>query len=306
MLSLRAGARAECSLGPTDSILRVSQPTLPDATDSPGLRDAREAERLQSYVRGIWHRRHYIWYVSKSNLRSRQINSVLGNLWHLLNPLLQIGVFFLFFGLVLDTTRGVDNFLGYLSVGVFVYSYSQKCAITGARSLVKYRGLMSMISFPRATLPITTTVTEALATIPPFAVMFLVALVTGEPPALSWLLVVPFFLIQTAFNAGLALITARAVSHVADVQQVLPFIFRLGFYFSGVLFNVNAYVEGKSYEIVFRLNPLYCFLEVYRGALLEGTTIDWSLLAIAVAWSVGILVIGFWWFRRAEDSYGEG
>ncbi len=283
----------------------MSEPALPGLTKTAGLRDAREAERLPSYLRGIWHRRHYIAYSSKSALRTRQINSVLGNLWHLLNPLLSIGVFFLFFGLVLDTTRGVDNFLGYLSIGIFVYSYSQKCATTGAKSLVKYRGLMNLISFPRATLPITTTVTEAFATISPFVVMFLVALATGESPALGWLLVVPFFVIQTAFNAGLAMITARAVSHFADVQQILPFIFRLGFYFSGVLFNVNAYVEGKSYELIFRLNPLYCFLEIYRGAILGGTTIDWALVAIASGWSVGILIVGFWWFRRAEDTYGE-
>lgn len=284
----------------------MSQPSPQGLTASDGLSDAREAERLPSYLRGIWDRRHYITYVSKSALRARQINSVLGNLWHLLNPLLSIGVFYLFFGLVLDTTRGVDNFLGYLSIGIFVYSYSQKCATTGAKSLVKYRGLMNLISFPRATLPITTTTTEALATIPPFLVMFLVALLTGESPALSWLLIVPFFVVQTAFNAGLAMITARLVSHLADVQQILPFIFRLGFYFSGVLFNVNAYVEGKSYELVFRLNPLYCFLEIYRGAILGGTSIDWTLVAIATAWSFGLLVVGFWWFRRAEDTYGEG
>ncbi|MDW3216954.1 MAG: ABC transporter permease [Ilumatobacteraceae bacterium] len=284
----------------------MTQPSPQGVIATDGLSDAREAERLPSYLRGIWERRHYISYVSKAALRTRQINSVLGNLWHLLNPLLQIGVFFLFFGLVLDTTRGVDNFLGYLSIGIFVYSYSQKCAITGARSLVKYRGLMKMVSFPRATLPITTTVTEALATIPPFAVMFVVALLTGEPVSASWLLVIPFFVVQTAFNAGLAMITARSVSHLADVQQVLPFIFRLGFYFSGVLFNVNAYVDGKSYEIIFRLNPLYCFLEIYRGAVLEGNVIDWQLAMIAGAWSAVLLVGGLWWFRRAEDSYGEG
>lgn len=302
----QAGPRAECSRRPTGSILRVSQPNPPGLTTTIGLRDAREAERLPSYLRGLWERRHYIWYVAKSNLRSRQINSVLGNLWHLLNPMLQIGVFFLFFGVVLDTTRGVDNFLGYLSIGVFVYTYSQKCALTGATSLTKYRGLMQIVSFPRATLPITTTITEALATVPPFAVMFLVALATGEPPALRWLLVVPFFVIQTGFNAGLAMVTARAVSHVADIKEVLPFVFRLGFYFSGVLFNVNAYIEGKSYETIFRLNPLYCFLEINRGAILEGHAIDWELVAIATAWALGILVVGFWWFRAAEDSYGEG
>ena len=278
---------------------------LPETSRDPELTDARATERLGSYIATTWQRREYMWYVARQEMRSRQINSFLGNLWHLLNPLLQISVFFLFFGLVLDTTRGVDNFLAYLSIGVFVYGYSQKCAMTGAKSLVKYRGLIQIVAFPRATLPLTTTLTEALATLPAYAVMLIMTAVTGEPPQWSWLLVIPFFALQTGFGAGLAFITARATSHVPDVQQVLPFLFRLGFYFSGVLFNVNAYVEGKSYELLFRLNPFYCFLEIYRGALIETSSVDWELFWIASGWTVALLCGGFWWFRRAEDSYGE-
>ena len=277
-----------------------------DAALAVELRDARETERLSTYLRDIWHRRFYIRYVAQSELKSRQITSVLGNLWHLLNPLLQIGVFFLFFGLVLDTKRGVDNFLGYLAIGIFVYSYTQKSVMAGGKSLAKYRGLIRIVSFPRATMPLTTTATEAFATIPPYLVMLFVALATGERPGFEWLLVVPVFVVQTIFNAGLAMIAARSVSHVPDVQQVLPFVFRLGFYFSGVLFNVTAYVDGKSYELLFRLNPLYCFLEIYRGALLAGSSIDWVLVATAVAWSLASIVFGLWWFRRAEDTYGDG
>jgi teichoic acid transport system permease protein len=270
------------------------------------LRDARETERLSTYLSGTWQRREYVWYVARSELRSRQINSVLGNLWHLLNPLLQISVFFIFFGLVLKTDRGVDNFLGYLSIGIFVYGYTQKSAMAGAKSLLKYRGLIQIVTFPRATVPLTTTVTETLATVPPYVVMFIVALATGEPPQLTWLLVAPLLGIQAIFNTGLSMITARAVSHFADVQQVLPIIFRLGFYFSGVVFNVDAYIDGTSYELLFRLNPLYCFLEINRGAILEGSTLDWSLVAIAAAWSLVSIVFGFWWFRKAEDTYGQG
>ena len=134
--------------------------------------------------------------------------------------------------------------------------------------------------------------------------MFLVAILTGEVPRPSWLLVVPFFFIQSVFNAGLALMSARAVHHVPDVQQILPIVFRLGFYFSGVVFNVSAYIDGKWYELLFRLNPLYCFIEIHRGAILAGVQLDWSLVAIACGWTVFALTAGFWWFRGAEDSYG--
>lgn len=269
------------------------------------LRDARATDRLGTYLRTLWSRREYAFYVANSELKSRQINSLLGNLWHLLNPILQIGVFFVFFGLVLDVTRGVDNFIGYLAIGIFTYTFTQKVVTAGGKSLTKYRGLVQIVTFPRALLPVTTSLTETLAMIPAYVVMLGVAIASGEPPAVEWLAIVPLFLVQTLFGAGWAMITARAVSHVADVQQVLPFIFRLGFYASGVLFNVNAYLEGSRYKVLFELNPLYCFIELNRGLILDGYGFRWKLAAIAGVWTVVSLVGGLLWFRRAEDAYGD-
>lgn len=282
--------------------MNVADPNHP--AQRAGLRDARESMQLGTYLRETWNRRHYARYVASSELRGRQINTVLGNLWHLINPMLQIGVFYLIFGLVLDVSRGADNFVGFLTVGIFVYSFSQKSTMAGARSLTKYRGLIQIILFPRALLPLTTTITETLAIVPAYAVMFVVALATGESPSWTWLLVPLAFTVQAVFNAGLALVAARAAHRVADVQQVLPFVFRLGFYASGVLFNVNAYMENKSYRLIFELNPLYCFVEINRALILDYGPIDGRLVLIASAWTVVAAVVGFTWFRAGEDSYG--
>ena len=271
------------------------------ATDD--LHDARAAERIGPYLRGVWGRREYSWYVAASELRSRQITSLLGNLWHLINPMLQVGVFFVIFGLVLAVNRGVENFVGYLAVGIFTYMFTQKSVTMGGRSLVKYRGLIQMVSFPRAILPITTTITEMLAILPAYLVMLIVAMATGERPAFAWALLIPVFAVHTIMNAGLALVAARAVHRIPDIQQVLPFVFRLGFYASGVLFNVNAYVDGNN-RLLFELNPMYCLIETNRGIVLAGHDVDWSLFGNAMIWTVAALVLGVIFFRRGEDSYG--
>ncbi len=270
------------------------------------LRDARATERLPEYLAELWRRREWGWYVATSDLRSRQINSVLGNLWHLINPLLQISVFFVIFGLVLDVTRGVENFLGYLTIGIFTYTFTQKSVIAGGRSLLKYRGLVQIVAFPRAMLPITTTLTETFAIIPGYLVMLAVALITGEPLGFAWFVLIPVFVVHGVFNAGLALVTARVSHRLPDVQQVLPFIFRLGFYASGVLFNISAYVESSNYRLLFELNPLYCFIEINRGILLQDRSVPFDLVGIAAIWTVVAAVGGFWWFRAAEDRYGDG
>lgn len=256
------------------------------------------------YAREAWQRRHYVTYVATSELRSRQMNSLLGNLWHLLNPALQIGIFWLIFGILLETSRGVDNFVGFLSIGIFTYQYAQRSTTSGARSIRKNRGLITIISFPRVLLPVTATAVETLAALPAFGVMYVIAIATGESISWTWLLVIPTIFVLVFFSAGLAMIAARATNHVADVEQVLPFIFRLGFYGSGVLFNVDAYVEQPQYRALFEVNPFYCFIELNRTFILGGDLSPYVPLSAAL-WTIVLFVGGFLWFRAGEDGYGE-
>ncbi|MFK7919979.1 MAG: ABC transporter permease [Ilumatobacter sp.] len=269
------------------------------------LRDAHETERLVPYLRDIFERRSYIWYVAKQELQSRQVTNVLGNLWHLLNPILTIGVYFLIFGLLLKTTRGVDNFLLFLTIGLFVFQFTQKATTDGAKSIVGNKGLLKGVRFPRAILPVTSTVTELLASLSTFVLMYVVLLIGGQTPRWTWLLFPFVIACQFVFNLGAAMVAARLTTHFRDTTQILPFFFRLLLYSSGVIYSVDAYVEDNpAADLLFTLNPLYCFLTVARWALLGGS-LDGMLVVSGLAWSIGLCAIGFIWFRAAESSYAR-
>ena len=231
------------------------------------------------------------------------MNTALGNAWHLLLPLLSIGVYYLIFGVVLRTDRGIDNFLAFLAVGVFTFQFTQKSVATGANSLVKNRGLLRSISFPRAMLPLASVVTEALAFGPGFIVIVATTLLSGGSVRWTWLIIVPIFLLQTMFNAGAALVAARATSMFKDVKNLLPFIFRLLFYCSGVLFSVEAYIKSEIGLFLFNLNPIYGVISLSRWAIL-GEPVDMLVVPFLVAWAFIALSGGFIWFRRAEATYG--
>lgn len=271
--------------------------------DAAGLRDVHEASSLVPYLQTTWARRRYIWYVATSDLKGRQMNSVLGNVWYLLNPILQIGVYFLVFGVLLDTKRGIDNFLTFLTIGTLVFTFIQRSAVSGSKAITSNLGLVRAVAFPRVVLPLTTTLTEFLAMAPSIVVIAAAALVTGEVPHPRWLLLVPVLLVATVFNAGLGMITARAASRLRDVQQILPFMFRLLFYSSGVLFSAEAYVSGR-YAWLFILNPVYCILTVSRWTIFGGD-LDGTLLVSGSVWAVVVVVAGFAFFRRAEATYGR-
>lgn len=267
------------------------------------LRDAHESARLIPYVRQVARRRSYIWYVSLQELRARKITNVLGNLWHLLNPLLTIGVYYLVFGLLIETDRGVDNFFLFLTVGLFIFQFTQKATIDGAKSIVSNQGLLKGIKFPRAILPVASTVTELIASLSTFGLMFVILVAGGQAVRWTWLLFVPFIAVQFLFNLGAAMIAARMTTHFADTTQVLPFVFRLLLYVSGVIYSVDGYVDDNpNLELLFTLNPMYCMLTVGRWSVFGGS-LDIAVVISLFCWTLVLFLGGFLWFRAGEERY---
>lgn len=284
----------------------MSAMSTPTAVAPPaGMRDAHETASLGPYLHELAGRWNYLWYVSANELRSRQITTALGNLWHLLNPILTILVYYVIFGLLLKTTRGVENFILFLTIGLFLFQYTQKATIDGAKSIVSNKGLIKAIKFPRALLPITSTVTETLASVSTFLVMYAVALITGETITWRWLMLPGVVGMMFVFNLGAAMIAARMTTHFQDTTQILPFLFRLLLYASGVIFSVEAYTqENPGMRMLFTLNPMYCFITLGRWCLMAGN-LRGSLLLSATIWSISIVIVGFVWFRAAEERYSR-
>jgi teichoic acid transport system permease protein len=264
---------------------------------------------LRVYLATLWRRREFALDMARGELRSQHLDTALGNLWHLLNPLMLIGVYYLVFGVILGTDRGVENFLAFLAIGVFTFQFSQKAALGGARTIVSNVGLIRSLQFPRALLPIATVVRETFAYVTA-AVVMIVVVIFFEPITPLWLMVVPAFLLQFAFNAGLALVGARLSDKFRDLVNVLPYLFRIAFYLSGVIYSVDTYLADRSPLLlrVFLLNPFYVFLSLPREYLMasqDHSFVGWMWLS-AVAWAIVSLLVGLIVFRGGEKEYGRG
>ena len=105
------------------------------------------------------------------------------------------------------------------------------------------------------------------------------------------------------FNCGATLIAARSTARYRDVKNILPFMFRLLFYGSGVLFSVDAYVTNQLVRNLFVLNPMFNILEIYRWSILGGDIAAIEILALFL-WTFILFYFGFFWFRKGEFSYG--
>jgi teichoic acid transport system permease protein len=261
------------------------------------------------YLADMWARRDFVVAMPMEQLRAAHQDTLLGNVWHLGNPLLSTAVYYFVFGVVLGVDRGVDNFILWLMVGVFAFGLTSGTVTGGATAISSNQGLMRAIRFPRALLPLSVVISRLMTFGFQLLVIAGVALLTGEGISRRWVILPLVVLVHTAMNAGGAFIAARLNDSFRDIQQIIPFFFRLLIYVSGVMFPIDSRLVGSDIPPIIvqivRLNPLVPMLDMYRWVFL-GNPVPLDRVAYATASAGVLLVFGFWFFRSAEMRYGRG
>jgi teichoic acid transport system permease protein len=285
--------------------------TTPDSIErdeTSGLRPVLAATSTREYLRQMWERRAFAVALPAEEVRAAHQDTFLGNVWHLFNPLLSVGVYYLTFGLVLNVSRGIDNYILWLTIGVFTYNLTSRSVLSGASSISSNAGLMRAMRFPRALLPVSTVMGRLITFGFELATLLVVALVTGEGVSRRLLVVPVIVVVHTSLNLGGAFIAARLNDSYRDIQQVIPFFFQLMRFMSGVMFPVDRFLEaGASHGWISRLiglNPLVQILNMYRWAFM-GTAVDPVRVLESVVISAALLVFGFRFFRANELEYGR-
>jgi teichoic acid transport system permease protein len=312
-----------------------------------GLRPSAERPGISRYIQTLWQRRHFIMAFATARNIAMYTEARLGQLWQVLTPLLNAGVYFLVFGLLLKINRGIPNYLGFLVTGVFVFNFTQRAFITTSTVITDSLPLIRALRFPRAALPLAYVVIELEQMVLSMVVLAVILLLTGEPVSWYWLLAIPALLLQTIFNIGVGLAVARLGSNVNDFSQLLPFLMRTWLYVSGVLFQISTLAIARKYVAILQINPVAIYITLVREAMLKTQRLSqpgaqpynarlchiWATLGhrvgapvkyqmdsaychevtnpahywtYGIAWAVIALVVGFFFFWRAEAKYGRG
>lgn len=271
---------------------------------SSGLEELGVRPPLRRYVREVWEFRHLVWHLSSSQAYATNQNNHLGQLWAVLNPLMLVGSYYLIFGLLLKTRGGTENYIAFLTIGIFVFGYSASSIIAGSRAITGNVGLVRALRFPRAVLPISVTLTQFLVNVPAFAVLLVIMPLTGEPFSPHWLLFPVALFLQTLINLGLALFLARIVHAARDTANLVPVGVRLARYVSGVFFSIPHYAGSGLISAILLYQPLAVTMTTAREALMDQYELTWASWVMAAFWGVVLCVGGLVFFWRGEGRYG--
>src|SRR5262249_21262197 len=244
---------------------------LPGLAARYGLKPSAARPSPLAYLKQLWQRRHFVVAFATARNVAMYSDARLGQVWQILTPLLNAAVYFLIFGVILNTRRGVPDFIPFLVTGIFIFNFTQRSFIISSRVINDSLPLIRALHFPRACLPLGYVLIELQQMLISMAVLIVIVLASGEGVTWYWLLLPPTLALQSLFNVGVGFILARIGAGVEDVSQLIPFIVRTWLYASGVMFFIPAlqtlFLHAKL-SYLLQINPAAVYIELVRNALL--------------------------------------
>jgi teichoic acid transport system permease protein len=267
--------------------------------------------KLRPYFKEFWRRREFAIQLSKFSDKAEYLDSKLGKLWLIINPLFLAVIYYLLVTIIRGPDSSTDGIttLSHILIGLFTFYFAQNTILMGAQSITSGGRLILNQAFPRALLPLSSALSawrQFVPTIPVYiAIVIIGKIIFPESalPGLSWsylyapLIILP--LVLTSF--GLALIFATMNVYFRDTSKLLNYIMRIWLYASPVLW-LPEMLSG-SYRILLYLNPFGPALSANSQIWIDGAAPSIPQVIAAYSWALFTLLIGGYFFISRERDF---
>lgn len=253
----------------------------------------------------LWRYRDLIMLFVRRDLVAVYKQTILGPIWHLIQPILTTVVFTVIFGRVAKiSTDGLPPFLFYLS-GVVCWRYFSDCLTKTSNTFVGNAHLFGKVYFPRLTVPLAVVISN-LITLAIQLVLFLAVWVfyvaKGTDIRLgSSILLFPLLVLQmAALGLGCGIVVSSLTTKYRDLTQLVAFGVQLWMYATPIVYPASIIQRWQPYLF---LNPMASVVEEFRRAFLGVGGL--SLTNMLASWAVTIIIlaVGIVLFSRIEKSF---
>jgi lipopolysaccharide transport system permease protein len=260
-------------------------------------------------LKDIWAYRELLYFLVWRDVKVRYKQTLLGVAWAILQPLLTMVVFTIFFGRLANVgSEGLPyplfSFAGLLPWSLFSLGLSQSSG-----SLVSSANLIKKVYFPRLVIP----TSSVLAAVVDFFLAFLVLLCMmayyGVRPPMAVLFLPLLLVLAICTTLGVGIWLAALNVQYRDVRYIVPFFVQIWLFVSPVIYpgsRVMAQLAKQGIPTwLYGLNPMAGVVEGFRWALLGGQTNPIGLIVASAVVSALILVSGMFYFRRMERVFAD-
>lgn len=289
----------------TPTIANSDLERVPAAGFSP-LRQVIEPPRgvLGINWKEIWNYRELLYFMMWRDIKVRYKQTVLGAAWALLQPIMTMIVFTVFFGHVagLSKKTGSIPYPIFTYAGLLPWTFFANSIIKSGNSLVADSNLITKVYFPRLIVPFASIAAGLVDLGLSFVVLLAMMLYYGTPIT-AQILMVPVFLVGTILTAvGVGTVLSALTVSFRDFRYVVPFLTQIWMYATPVMYPSS--LIAKKWLWVLALNPMAGLIDGFRAAFL-GQPINWPPIGISMAVSAVLFLISAIYFRSVEQAFAD-
>jgi lipopolysaccharide transport system permease protein len=254
-------------------------------------------------LKQIWKHRELLYFFTVRDLKVRYKQTVLGCLWAIVQPLVTMAVFTLFFGRLGKMPSDGLPYPIFVFSGLLAWTYFANALNASSGSLVGSSNLITKASFPRLIVPVSACLPGLVDFLIAFtiliAMMIYYHVCPGMIALLAPLLVALTFLCAVGFGLWLSALNVQ----YRDIRYVIPFLIQLWLFVSPVIYPLSMVKE--DYQWLLALNPLGGIIKAFRAALLGHAPVDWMLLGLSIVTILAVFVTGLSYFRKVERNFAD-
>ena len=256
---------------------------------------------MKDFIYNLKKFRFLFWELVKKDIKLKYRSSVLGVFWTLLEPLLTMIVLTLVFSNLLG--KGDDNFPVYILCGRLLYSFFSNGTKVALKSVRKHGSMIGKVYVPKYMYPLSAVVSNY--------IMFIISLVVLAGVMIFEQVKITVYLLQAfipmiiilIMTMGVGLILATFDVFFRDLEYLWTVFLMLIMYTCAIFYKVDN-LKTAANEMIFKCNPLYSVISMFRDAVFGRSIMDDSYnLWFSLCFSLGVFLIGILVFWRKQDKF---
>jgi lipopolysaccharide transport system permease protein len=251
----------------------------------------------------FWRYRELLYFLAARDIKVRYKQAALGVAWAIVQPLMTMLVFTLFFGNMAKIPSDGVPYPLFSFCGLVAWMYFASTVAIASNSLVSNASLLTKVYFPRLFLP----AAAAIGTLLDFGVslilLFLLMAWYGVVPGLTALAAPLIVFVMVLQALGVSMLLAAINVRFRDIKHVIPFGIQLWLFATPVIYPLSFL--PADLRVLAALNPMAGIVENFRASLLGTGPLNWGTLTISTFFGVGLFGLGLLYFQHAERRFAD-
>ena len=256
--------------------------------------------------RDFWDHRTLLLRMVKRDVKGRYQGSIFGSLWSFATPLLLLGAYWFFLGVVMQARFGSTPQVAYpvvLFSGLVIHLFFSEVIGRASGLIFEHATYVKKVVFPLSVLPWMTLATAVFHLGVNLSILLVgQLLIVGIVPP-TWPLVFVVLLPTVPLLLGVSWGLSAFAVFLRDIQQMVPLVLTLMMFCSPIFFPVEMVPEG--YRPFLYLNPTTVVIQEVRAVAIYGDLPNFQVLGIYSLVALLVMSCGYWIFSRTRKGFAD-